>query len=77
METFAVMASYVNQDGGDPAYYSLYASMKAKAEIEHTHSCFENLGIGDDAYAAYSLVTAVRQGLVPLLQQITICSLCM
>ena len=24
--------------------------MKAKADIEHTHSRFENLGIGDDAY---------------------------
>ena len=32
--------------------------MKAKADIEHTHSRFENLDIGDDAYAAYSLVTA-------------------
>ena len=69
--------AYVNQDGGDPAYYSLYASMKAKADIEHTHSRFENLGIGDDAYAAYSLVTAGKVGLVPLLQQTTICSLFM
>ena len=52
--------AYVNQDGGDPAYYSLYASMKAKADLEHTHSRFDNLGIGDDALVAYSLVTAAR-----------------
>ena len=62
--------AYVNQDGGDPAYYSLYASMKAKADLEHTHSRFENLGIGDNALVAYSLITAGKARVAPLLQQI-------
>ena len=69
--------AYVNQDGGDPAYYSLYASMKAKADIEHTHSRFDNLGIGDDALVAYSLITAGKVRIGTTVATDKICSLCM